>query len=81
MRYRHAGTLIAVALVAAVAGGMFTASGGRLAGQTNQPERPDRIEGRPNFQRHLAGQQRGQLGPGIPRRPAGDDHPAGRLSL
>ena len=49
MRYRHAVTLIAVALVAAVAGGMFTASGGRLAGQTNQPERPDRIEGRPNF--------------------------------
>ena len=49
MRYRHAGTWIAVAVVAAVAGGMFTASVGRLAGQTNQPERPDRIEGRPNF--------------------------------
>ena len=49
MRYRHAGTWIAVAVVAAVAGGMFTASVGRLAGQHNQPERPDRIEGRPNF--------------------------------
>ena len=49
MRYRNAGTLIAVALVAAVVGGTFTLSVGRLSGQTNRPERPERIEGRPNF--------------------------------
>ena len=49
MRYRHVPTLSAVAVVAAVAGGIFTVSIGRLAGQTNRPERPERIEGRPNF--------------------------------
>ena len=49
MRYRHAAMYIAVALVAAVAGGILTVSSVRLSGQANRPERPERIEGRPNF--------------------------------
>ena len=49
MRHRHAATLTAVALVAAITGGVFTASMGRLSGQTSRLERPERIEGRPNF--------------------------------
>ena len=49
MRYRHAAMYIAVALVAAVAGGILTMSSVRLSGQANRPERPERIEGRPNF--------------------------------
>ena len=49
MRHLHAATLTAVALVAAIAGGVFTVSMGRLSGQTNRLERPERIEGRPNF--------------------------------
>ena len=49
MRYRHAAMFIAVALVAAVAGGILTVSSVRLSGQANRPERPERIEGRPNF--------------------------------
>ena len=46
MRHRYSHSLISVALVAAVVGGILSVSFSRMAGQAT---RPDRVDGRPNL--------------------------------
>ena len=78
MRDRCVGLLMTVAL-AVMAVDAATSLAVAQAPQIVRP--PARIEGKPNFSGHLAGQQRGQLGPAGPRRATRRSHPAGRLSL
>ena len=77
---RCTGSMITVAIAAAAVGAVVSASVTRTSGRRRR-RGPARIERQAQLQRHLAGQQRSQLGPAGARGAARRRHAAGRLSL